>query len=141
MSSLNKTVTTFCTVLLLTLVAACGSGPSNQEATEATSASLPPQSPADEEASASGAQAASDENTFDEETVVEEATDFLGAGAKEIASVIEGLFASYGRPNAYIAGSEAGGAFVVGLRYGGGTLKHKIEGSYPIHWTGPSVGF
>ncbi len=78
--------------------------------------------------------------TFDEDTIVDEATDFLGAGAEDVARAIEDLFKKNGRPNAYIAGSEAGGGFIVGLRYGGGTLAHKIEGSYPIHWTGPSIG-
>jgi hypothetical protein len=34
-----------------------------------------------------------------------------------------------------------GGAFVAGLRYGSGTLHHKVEGDRPIYWTGPSVGF
>jgi hypothetical protein len=30
---------------------------------------------------------------------------------------------------------------VLGLRYGSGTLKHKVEGEQPVYWTGPSVGF
>jgi hypothetical protein len=34
-----------------------------------------------------------------------------------------------------------GGAFVVGLRYGSGTLYHAVEGDRPVYWTGPSVGF
>jgi hypothetical protein len=46
-----------------------------------------------------------------------------------------------GEPNGYIVGREAGGAFIVGLRYGSGTLHHKIEGQRPVYWTGPSVGF
>ena len=29
---------------------------------------------------------------------------------------------------------------VVGLRYGSGTLNHKIEGQLPVYWTGPSIG-
>ncbi|MFX8422144.1 EipA family protein, partial [Acinetobacter baumannii] len=28
-----------------------------------------------------------------------------------------------------------------GLRYGSGTLCHKIEGKRPVYWTGPSAGF
>src|SRR3546814_443877 len=40
-----------------------------------------------------------------------------------------------------LAGREASGAFVVGLRYGSGTLFHKIEGQRDVYWTGPSVGF
>ena len=29
----------------------------------------------------------------------------------------------------------------MGLRYGSGTLVHKVEGERPVYWTGPSVGF
>ena len=36
---------------------------------------------------------------------------------------------------------EASGAFVVGLRYGSGTLNHKVEGERKVYWTGPSIGF
>src|SRR3546814_4423033 len=32
-------------------------------------------------------------------------------------------------------------AFVVGLRYGSGTLNHKVEGKREVYWTGPSIGF
>ena len=46
-----------------------------------------------------------------------------------------------GEPNGYIAGREAGGAFIVGLRYGSGTLTHKVEGQRAVYWTGPSLGF
>src|SRR3546814_7072510 len=46
-----------------------------------------------------------------------------------------------GEPNGYIVGREAGGAFAIGLRYGSGTLFHKVEGERPVYWTGPSVGF
>ena len=35
---------------------------------------------------------------------------------------------------------EVGGAVVVGLRYGSGTLHHKVEGDMPVYWTGPSLG-
>ncbi|KAJ8138318.1 hypothetical protein OY671_008468, partial [Metschnikowia pulcherrima] len=44
-------------------------------------------------------------------------------------------------PNGYITGREAGGASVVGSRYGSGTLHHKVEGERPVYWTGPSIGF
>jgi hypothetical protein len=45
-----------------------------------------------------------------------------------------------GEPNGYIVGREAGGAFVVGLRYGSGTLHHKSKAG--SRFTGPgSVGF
>ena len=65
----------------------------------------------------------------------------FGKGAKGVADMIKGLLAKQGEPNGYIVGREAGGAFIVGLRYGSGTLYHKIEGKMPVYWTGPSVGF
>ncbi|MEL0252411.1 MAG: EipA family protein, partial [Novosphingobium sp.] len=51
------------------------------------------------------------------------------------------LLKKQGEPNAYIVGREAGGALVVGVRYGSGTLHHKVEGERPVYWTGPSIGF
>ena len=65
----------------------------------------------------------------------------FGKGAAGLAGIIERILADQGEPNAYIAGREASGAFVVGLRYGSGTLSHKVEGERPVYWTGPSVGF
>src|SRR5690606_13797600 len=46
-----------------------------------------------------------------------------------------------GEPNGYIVGREGGGALVSGLRYGSGTLYHKVGGERPVYWTGPSTGF
>ena len=37
--------------------------------------------------------------------------------------------------------NEPGGGFIGALRYGSGTLHHKIEGTRQVHWTGPSIGF
>jgi hypothetical protein len=65
----------------------------------------------------------------------------FGKGAKGLGDMIERLLKDQGEPNAYITGREAGGAIVVGLRYGSGTLHHQIEGDRPIYWTGPSLGF
>ncbi|GHF23486.1 hypothetical protein GCM10017044_17520 [Kordiimonas sediminis] len=80
------------------------------------------------------------DDTYDEDTIVDVASDFLGEGAESIAKALESVFKSKGRPNAYITGSEAGAGLVLGLRYGGGTLHHKIEGQRTVHWTGPSIG-
>src|SRR3546814_1911850 len=55
--------------------------------------------------------------------------------------LIEDLLRKQGEPNAYIVGREAGGAIGVGLRYGSGTLHHKVEGERKVYWTGPSIGF
>ena len=65
----------------------------------------------------------------------------FGKGAEGLAGIIEKILKDQGQPNAYIAGHEASGAFVVGLRYGSGILSHKVEGQQPVYWTGPSVGF
>lgn len=65
----------------------------------------------------------------------------FGKGAQGLAGLLEKILRDQGEPNAYIAGREASGAFVVGLRYGSGVLSHKVEGDRPIYWTGPSVGF
>lgn len=81
-----------------------------------------------------------EESTYDQESVLAAATGAFGKGAEGVGKVIEKIFADHGRPNAYIVGQEGGGAFIVGLRYGNGTLYHKVEGQMPIHWTGPSLG-
>lgn len=80
-------------------------------------------------------------NTFGQDDVLSAAEGTFGKGAQGLAKLVEKIFAEQGRPNAYIAGREAGAAVVVGVRYGSGTLFHKVEGQLPIHWTGPSVGF
>jgi len=82
-----------------------------------------------------------EDNTFDKRTVLEAGSDVFGEGAEGLAEIVESIFADLGRPNAYIAGREGGGAFIVGLRYGDGVLHHKIEGTRDVHWAGPSAGF
>jgi hypothetical protein len=65
----------------------------------------------------------------------------FGKGAEGLARIIEDLLKKQGEPNGYIVRPEAGGAIIVGLRYGSGTLHHKVEGEKPVYWTGPSIGF
>ncbi len=65
----------------------------------------------------------------------------FGKGAAGLGGILERILMDQGEPNAYIAGREASGAVVIGLRYGSGILSHRIEGDRPIYWTGPSVGF
>ena len=91
--------------------------------------------------SADGTAPANDRRTYGEGDVLSAAESVFGKGAKGLAEIIERTFKEQGRPNAYIVGREGSGAFVVGLRYGGGTLYHKVEGQRPIHWAGPSIGF
>lgn len=79
--------------------------------------------------------------TYRKDDLIGAAETTLGKGAKGLAQVIEKILRDQGEPTAYISGREAGAALVAGLRYGSGTLFHKIEGQKPVYWTGPSVGF
>jgi hypothetical protein len=79
--------------------------------------------------------------TYGQQDVLGAAERTFGKGAEGLAKTIEKIFKDNGRPNAYIAGREAGGAIVVGLRYGSGTMTHNVEGNCPVFWTGPSLGF
>lgn len=78
--------------------------------------------------------------TYRQDDLIGAAEGVFGKGAEGLARLIEDLLKKQGEPNAYIVGREAGGAVVVGLRYGSGTLHHKIEGEKPVYWTGPSLG-
>ncbi len=82
-----------------------------------------------------------DETSYQEDDLIGAAEGVFGKGASGLAGIIENILKKQGKPNGYIVGREAGGAFVVGLRYGSGTLHHKVEGERPVYWTGPSIGF
>ncbi|MGY4397639.1 hypothetical protein ACVWZA_002833 [Sphingomonas sp. UYAg733] len=79
--------------------------------------------------------------TFKREELLVAAEHTFGKGASGLAGMLEKLLKEQGEPSAYIAGSEASGAIVVGLRYGKGELFHKVEGQQKVYWTGPSIGF
>ena len=79
--------------------------------------------------------------TYREDDLIGAAEGVFGKGAKGAADMSKNLLSKQGEPNAYIVGREAGGAFIVGARYGSGTLFHKVEGERPVYWTGPSIGF
>lgn len=97
-----------------------------------------PAAPMDTRAQAADA---SKNGTFAQDDVMSAAEGVFGRGAEGLAKIVEKILKDQGRPNAYIAGREVSGAVVVGLRYGSGTLFHKVEGQMPIFWTGPSLGF
>ncbi|WP_267433831.1 EipA family protein [Sphingomonas sp. GM_Shp_1] len=80
-------------------------------------------------------------DTFERDDLLAAGEGVFGKGAEGLAGMIERILREQGRPNAYIAGREASGAFVVGLRYGSGIMTHKVEGQMPVYWTGPSLGF
>ncbi len=107
-----------------------------------TAPALPP-------ASATGSQAADTRKavttqaseTYERDDLLAAGEGVFGKGAEGLAGILEKILKDQGRPNAYIAGREASGAFVVGVRYGSGVMTHKVEGQQPVYWTGPSVGF
>lgn len=117
-----------------------------ESATPATSDPEPPQwsEQAAEEAASSAVDSAGVDDpstTYREDDLIGAAEGVFGKGAEGLAKMIRNLLAKQGEPNAYIVGREAGGAFIVGARYGSGTLFHKVEGERPVYWTGPSIGF
>ena len=79
-------------------------------------------------------------DTYQEDDLIGAAEDVFGRSGQGLGKLIEDILKKQGRPNGYIVGREGGGAFVVGLRYGSGTLNHKIEGQKTVYWTGPSIG-
>lgn len=84
--------------------------------------------------------AESDPGTFNENEILRAAGDLFGGVSEGLAKVVEKIFADQGHPSAYIAGTEGSGAIGVGLRYGSGTLYHKLEGDSKVYWRGPSIG-
>jgi len=106
-----------------------------------------PVATADDAETAAGQAAANPEvaaaqgSTYKQDDLIGAAQGVFGEGAEGVAKMIQNLLAEQGEPNAYIVGREAGGAFIVGARYGSGTLYHKVEGERPVYWTGPSIGF
>jgi hypothetical protein len=79
--------------------------------------------------------------TYKDDDLIGAAEGVFGKGAAGLADLIKDLLKKQGEPNAYIVGREGGGALVFGLRYGSGTMHHKVEGERPVYWTGPSIGF
>ncbi len=87
------------------------------------------------------ANTAAEGTTYKKDDLIGAAEGVFGKGAQGLAGLIEDILKKQGEPNAYIVGREAGGALGIGLRYGSGTLHHKIEGEKPVYWNGPSIGF
>ena len=82
-----------------------------------------------------------DKETFSNNEILATGHKFFGKVSKGLAKVIAHAFSQSGRPNGYILGEEAGGAFVAGLSYGEGTLFTKNFSSYKVYWQGPSIGY
>ncbi len=78
---------------------------------------------------------------FSPDEIVESGHRFFGTISRGLAEVVEAAGKRWGRPNGYILGQEASGAFVGGLRYGEGTMYTRNAGDLRVFWQGPSLGF
>lgn len=65
---------------------------------------------------------------------------FFGSISRGLAEIIEAATKRWGKPNGYVLGQEAGGAFIGGLRYGEGTMYTRNAGDLRVFWQGPSLG-
>ena len=63
-------------------------------------------------------QGTPDQNTYKQETILQEAQNFFGEGAEGLAGVVAKVFKDQGHPNGYIKGEEISGAVGVRVRYG-----------------------
>ncbi len=106
---------------------------------QSASPAIPADAPVAAEARKEATTRAAD--TYERDDLLAAGEGVFGKGAEGLAGILEKVLKDQGRPNAYIAGREASGAFVVGVRYGSGVMTHKVEGQQPVYWTGPSVGF
>jgi hypothetical protein len=79
--------------------------------------------------------------TFTVDEIVSTGHQFFGTVSRGLAQVVETAVGRWGQPNGYILGQEGSGAFIVGLRYGDGTLYTKNAGDLRVFWEGPSIGF
>ena len=111
-----------------------------QEVAPAVQDGVPTEAPATLPETSTASPTISTEATYQKDDLIGAAEGVFGKSARGLGKLIEDILKKEGRPNAYIVGREGGGAFVVGLRYGSGTLNHKVEGKMPIYWTGPSIG-
>ncbi len=111
------------------------------ETVQPVPAPVPPAdaSKAAQEARAEATTQAAD--TYQRDDLLAAGEGVFGKGAAGLGGILENILKDQGQPNAYIAGREASGAFILGVRYGSGIMSHKIEGQQPVYWTGPSVGF
>ena len=78
---------------------------------------------------------------FSPSEIVDSGHRFFGSISRGLAEVVEAATKRWGKPNGYVLGQEAGGAFIGGLRYGEGTMYTRNAGDFKVFWEGPSLGF
>ena len=113
---------------------------------EVAIASPPPPQPAPTPATQAPIQpappvaAVTDEEGYTIDEIMAASAGFFGKVSANLGAVIEYLFKNSGRPTGYILGTEGGGAFVAGVRFGKGTLYARAGTTQKIYWHGPSLG-
>lgn len=112
--------------------------PADQQEAAADAAA---ETPVTTDANAATAVTAAPGTSIPRRDIFSAAGDLFGDGAEGLAGILERIIGDQGEPIAYISGQEAGGAFVFGVRYGSGVMRHRIEGDRNVYWTGPSLGF
>ncbi len=118
-----------------------GAAPAGVDTWDAAEIGSEPQAQAEAATGAQPVATADASTTYRKDDLIGAAEGVFGTGSQGLAAIIEDLLRKQGEPNGYIVGREGGGAFAIGLRYGSGTLHHKVEGERPVYWTGPSIGF
>jgi len=78
---------------------------------------------------------------FSSNEIVASGHRFFGSLSRGLAEIIEAATKRWGKPNGYVLGQEAGGAFIGGLRYGEGVMYTRNAGDLKVFWQGPSLGF
>ena len=80
-------------------------------------------------------------STFSADELVATGHQVFGGFTQGFATIVERAVSSYGLPNGYIIGEEAGGALIGGARFGEGVLYTRNAGQHRVYWQGPSLGF
>jgi hypothetical protein len=78
---------------------------------------------------------------FSSNEIVASGHRFFGSVSRGLAEIVEAATKRWGKPNGYVLGQEAGGAFIGGLRYGEGVMYTRNAGDLKVFWQGPSLGF
>jgi hypothetical protein len=98
---------------------------------------VPPPSPAEPPP---GTAAAPEGEGYTIEEIRAASAGFFGQVSANLGAVIEHFFRKSSRPTGYVLGTEGGGAFLAGVRYGKGTLYMRGGATQQIYWHGPSLG-
>ena len=78
---------------------------------------------------------------YSPEEIINNGHRFFGSVSRAFAEIVEAATKRWGKPNGYVLGQEAGGAFIGGLRYGEGVMYTRNAGDLKVFWQGPSLGF